>query len=348
MSTPTRPAGAVGPGVPRPPVGIRCRGRLRHAIALVALGTGLLALACWTLAVGRLGIPVAGQPRALLSLFTGDAGFALQVLRGPRLAVAIGAGAALGLAGSLFQRATANPLVTPDVIGITAAAGAGTALAAVAGWPAGPSALAGALLAGLVVPLATTTGFRNPGAVIVAGIGVAAASASATQFVLVQSRQQEALALASALAGSLTARTWADAATTWLPLVPAGLVALALRTDLDLVALGDDVAHGLGSRPARTRTLALGTGIVLTAGAVAAAGPVTFVALTAPHLARGLAGRASGTASALVGAVVVVAADLAVQHWAPLDGLPVGVLTALLGGAFLGAVLFTQLRKGAL
>ncbi|WP_420175551.1 iron chelate uptake ABC transporter family permease subunit [Luteococcus sp. OSA5] len=320
----------------------------RRRVAVVALVAALLAGCALTLAVGQLGIPLARQPHALLDLLDGGGGLALRRLRGPRLATGLGTGAALGLAGALFQRATANPLVTPDVIGITAAAGAGTALATFWHLPVLPGSLAGALLAGLLVGWVTTTGFRNPGAVIVAGIGVAAGATAITQLVLVWSRQAEAMALASALTGSLNSRSCQDALLVWLVLLPGWLAALALRTDLDLVALGDEAAHGLGSRPGTTRALSLGLGIVLTAAAVAVAGPITFVALTAPHLARWFGGRPAMGTAALVGALEVCLADLAVAHWTVLDGLPVGVVTALLGGIFLGFLLLSQFRKGAL
>lgn len=321
---------------------------VRRPLAVVLLLAAVLISCSVTLSVGRLGIPLAGQPAALAELLDGGGSFALRRLRGPRLAVGLGTGAALGLAGALFQRATANPLVTPDVIGITAAAGAGTALAGFLHFPVVVGALGGALLAGALVGWVTTTGFRNPAAVIVAGIGVAAGAMAITQLVLLWSRQAEALALASALTGSLNSRSWPDATLVWAVLLPGCLAALALRTDLDLVALGDEAAHGLGSRPSTTRSLALGLGIALTAAAVAVAGPITFVALTAPHLARWLTGRPAMGTAALVGALEVCLADLAVAHWTALDGLPVGVVTALLGGVFLGLLLLSQFRKGAL
>lgn len=322
--------------------------RLRHDLALLLLVLALVAVGVATLAAGRLGIPPAQQPAALRELLDGGGGLVLRRLRGPRLATGIGAGAALGIAGALFQRATTNALVTPDVIGVTAAAGAGAAVATLTGQPVAAGALVGALAAGAILPWVTRTGFREPAPLIVAGIGVAAASTAVTQLTLVWLRQSEALALASALAGSLNARSWSDAAVVWAALLPLGVVALALRTDLDLLTLGDDLAHTLGSRPGRVRTAALLCGIGLTAAAVTAAGPITFVALTAPHLARWATGRPAMGAAGLVGALTVAAADLAVAHVPVLDGLPVGVVTALLGGAFLGVLLLSQLREGKL
>lgn len=320
----------------------------RRLLAVLALTAAVLVTCSITLAWGQLGIPVARQPQALLDLLDGGGSFALRRLRGPRLATGLGVGAALGLAGALFQRSTANPLVTPDVVGITAAAGAGTALATHLHAPLLVGSLGGALLGALLVSWVTTTGFRNPGAVIVAGIGVAAGATAITQLVLVWSRQAEALALASALTGSLNSRAWSDAMLVWAVLVPGCLLALALRTDLDLVALGDDAAHGLGSRPTTVRAGSLVLGIALTAAAVAVAGPITFVALTTPHIARWLTGRPAMGTAALVGALEVCTADLAVAHWTPLSALPVGVVTALVGGIFLGLLLISQFRKGAL
>lgn len=320
----------------------------RRPLAVCLLVLALVATIVATLAAGKLGIPPADQPAALRDLLEGRGSFALRRLRAPRLAVGLGAGAALGLAGTLFQRSTANPLVTPDVLGITAGAGAGTALAAWFGQPALAGSLLGALVATLVVAWATTTGFANPGAVIVAGIGVAAAAAATTQLVLVWSRQEEAMALASALTGSLNARSFRDALLVWVVLVPCLVVAMLLERELSLIQLGDQTAHSLGSAPALVRQACLVLGTALTAAAVAVAGPITFVALTSGHIARWLTGRPAMASAALVGALEVCLADLAVAHLAPLSGLPVGVPTALLGGLFLGALLVSQLRKGAL
>lgn len=320
----------------------------RRAAAIVALALALAALAVLSLVLGTLGTPLGELPQALVGLLAGEGPFVLRQLRAPRLATAIAAGGALGLAGALFQRASSNPLVTPDVLGITTAAGAGVALARLAGAPAWLGAIGGATTAVALILLASGGAVRTPGRVIVAGIGVAAGSAAIIQLVLVWSRQSEALAIASALAGNLTARGWDDAALAWAALVPCGLAALTLRRDLLLLELGDDAAHGLGSRPQRTRAAAFAIGVALTAAAVSAAGPVAFIALMAPQLARWATGRAAMGSAALVGAILTLAADLATQHLTPLDGLPVGIVTALVGGAFLAVRLAADLRRGTL
>ncbi|GMA19331.1 iron chelate uptake ABC transporter family permease subunit [Arsenicicoccus piscis] len=320
----------------------------RPVLAVAGLVLTLVVVASATLAAGRLGIAPGRQLDALWDLArTGDGPFVLKRLRGPRLATGIGAGAALGLAGALLQRTSGNPLVTPDVIGITAGAGAGLSLSLlVPSLPAGVGAVLGAALAALIVHRSTGVGFRDPAAVIVAGIGVAALATALTQCVMISVRREEAEALGAALTGSLAARTWTQAGTVALAVLVLGAVASTLRGRLRLLELGDEAAHALGGAPGPTRALATAVSIALTAAAVSVAGPIMFAALTAPHLARWVTGRVPLLTAALVGALVVAAADLAVQQVPAVQQLPVGVLTAAIGGVFLGALLLQQWRTG--
>jgi iron complex transport system permease protein len=319
------------------------------AVLLLAL----VAAAVATLTAGRLGIPLAELPGALLHDPGGKAGFILNRLRGPRLVVAAGVGAALGLSGALFQTVTRNPLGSPDVIGLGAGAGAGAALAALL-WPGVVpvplGALAGAGVAMLLVALATGTGFASPGRVVVAGIGVAAMAGAVTQYVVSTVLRDQATQLAAYLTGSVAAASWSDARTLGVALLVVVPPALVLSDRLRLVELGDELADALGARTRRTRTLAIVVAVVAAAAAATVAGPVSFVALTAPQIARRLTGSAGAgvLAAALTGALIMVAADLVVQQAPWADGLPVGVLTGAVGGAYLGFLLLAQWRGGRL
>jgi iron complex transport system permease protein len=320
------------------------------AAALLAL---LVAAAAATLTLGRLGIPLARLPTVVAGGGEATETFVLDRLRGPRLIVAAGTGAALGLAGALFQSVTRNPLGSPDVIGLGAGAGAGAAIAALALpgiVPVPLGALAGAALAMLVVATATGTGLRHPGRLIVAGIGVAAMAHAVSDFVVSVMARDQASALNAYLYGSLGARDWDHAAVIWGVLALAVPLVLVLAGPVAVNEMGDELADALGGRARATRTAAIGLSVVLTAAAVAVAGPIAFVSLTAPQIGRRMTGAAGPNlaVAALVGALLLVLADLAVQQSPVGDGLPVGLFTMALGGVYLGYLLIREWRRGKL
>ena len=326
---------------------------LRSLLVAVLLLAVLLAAAAATLTLGRLGIPLTGLPAALSGQGEATHLFALERLRGPRLVVAAGTGVALGLAGALFQSVTRNPLGSPDVIGLGAGAGAGAAIAALmlpGLVPVPMGALAGASLAIVVVYLVTGTGLRNPGRLIVAGIGVAAMATAFTHFVVSVMARDQAGVLASYINGSLGARSWEHAATIWLAVALALPFLLALAGPITVNEMGDELADSLGARATTTRTGAVVLSVVLSAAAVSVAGPIAFISLTAPQIARRLSGAPGPNLvlSGVVGALLLVCADLAVQQSPVGDGLPVGVFTMALGGVYLGYLLIREWRKGSL
>ncbi|MGK9146796.1 iron chelate uptake ABC transporter family permease subunit [Plantibacter flavus] len=324
----------------------------RRAVIVCLLVVAVLFVAgLATLTMGRLGVPLGELFAAAIVPPEGKTAFVLERLRGPRLATAIGVGAALGLAGTLFQTVTRNPLGSPDVIGLGAGAGAGVAVTTIL-WngvvPTPLGALAGAAVAIFLVHLSTGRGFASPARVIIAGIGVAAMAAAVTQYVVSIGLRDQASQLAAALAGSLNAADWNDVAVLAVTILIVLPVAAVLGSELRLIELGDDTADALGARAVRTRTIAIVLSVVAAAGAVTAAGPIAFVALTAPQIAR-RATRTAGpnlVASALIGAGIMVTADLIVQQSPWADGLPVGVLTAGVGGVYLGFLLIREWRGG--
>ncbi|WP_331771758.1 iron chelate uptake ABC transporter family permease subunit (plasmid) [Embleya sp. NBC_00888] len=320
------------------------------AIVMLAL---TVAAAFATLTMGRLGIAPGDLLPAVFGGAEGKEKFVLNRLRGPRLVVCLGAGAAFGLSGALFQTATRNPLAGPDVIGLSSGAGAGAAIFALVvpgDTPVWIGALLGAIGAMAIVYLATGTGFRDPGRLVVAGIGVAAIGTALTQYVVYVVERDKASALSAYVNGSVAARSWDDATTIGLVLLVVAGPAVALSRHLDLGEMGDEVARALGGNPGRARSLAVVLAVVLSAGAVTVAGPIAFIALTAPQIARRLT-RGTGphlVLSTLTGALLLTVADLAAQQLPWVEPLPVGIYTLAFGGAYLGFLLTREWRSGRL
>lgn len=323
----------------------------RRSVAIWAATSLLIAsLAAVTLMTGKLGV----SPTDLVDLIRGEAStvteFTLQRVRGPRLLIAIMAGAAFGLSGALFQNVTRNPLGSPDVLGLAAGAGAGVALVTLSPWaiPAPLGALAGAGIAIGIVALATGSGLSSTSKVIIAGIAVAAMAAAVTQFVVTATLRDEASRLAAYLVGSLNSRDLGQAALIAVTLATAIPVLFWLSPRLQLMELGDELATSLGGAATTTRVQAILVSVILAAMAVAVAGPIAFVALMSPH-AAGMLTRTSGpnlVGSALIGALLLVLADLSVQQVGIVQDLPAGVITAGFGGIFLGYLLMTEFKKG--
>ncbi|PRY02313.1 FecCD family ABC transporter permease [Allonocardiopsis opalescens] len=353
MSAPARTARTAAPPLLRLGGAVALPVRPRPALLGLALLAGLAVASVLTLTVGRLGIPLAELPAALAGTADPQAAFVLERLRGPRLAVAVGAGFALGTAGALFQSVARNPLGSPDVIGVGAGAGAGAALFGLLlpGILPGPAgAVLGGAAAALLVYLATGTGFRDPGKLIIAGIGVAAMSTAFTHYVVYVVARDRASVLQAYLNGSLSARSWEHALTIGVALALLLPCAAALSTRMAIAEMGDDIADGLGARPRATRAWAVALSVALSAAAVAVAGPIAFIALTAPNIAKRLSGGhgAHAFTGGLTGALLLVLADIAAQHSPIGDRLPVGVFTMGIGGVYLGYLLVREWRKGAL
>jgi len=278
--------------------------------------------------------------------------FTVQRLRLPRALTAMLVGLALGAAGALTQGLARNPLASPDVLGVTAGASAGavavllaqgsatsaaggaTARLSQVGLPLG--ALAGAAGATLVL-LVVTTGQLDPLRLVVVGVVLAAACTGLVEYALVSGDVDQARRATVWLTGSLHGRGWehvTGVATAVTLLLPA---ALLLVRRLDLVLLGEDTARSLGVSVGRTRLGVLLAAVGLAGAATAAAGPLAFVALVAPNIARHL-GRGPGIplmGSALCGAALVLAADLLARQLVPGHELPAGAVTALVGAPYL-------------
>ena len=273
-----------------------------------------------------------------------------------RLPVAVAAvvfGALLGIGGAIFQSLTRNPLGSPDVIGFDA--GSYTAVVVMillvgnaSAWALAGAALAGGLAAAILVAmLAYRNGFQGFRLIIV-GIGVSAVLGSVNSFLITRSDSTDAIAVGFWGAGSITRVSWA---TLQPSLLIAALLLLAtglLGPSLRRLELGDDVAVAQGLRigPARASLLILGVGT--TALVTAASGPIGFIALVAPQLARRLT-RSAGTS--LLAAAALGSALLASAHLVSLliaqayRAIPVGLITVCLGGLYLIWLLIRESRR---
>jgi iron complex transport system permease protein len=264
-------------------------------------------------------------------------------LRLPRALTAVLAGIALGAAGAIFQDLARNALVAPDVIGITSGASLAAVSLIVFGETTGTvsvplAALAGAIGAGLVLYGLAWRGGAHGYRLVLVGIGVAALLQAGISYVLTRGQLFEVAQAYVWLVGSLNGRGWEHVwplAATVAVLLP---ICLALGRRLEALQLGDDLARALGVRVERARLSLLAVAIALTGVAVSAAGPIAFVAFVAPHLARRMGGTVSPSAvlplAGAIGALLVVAADVAGRElFAPTE-IPVGIVTSILAAPY--------------
>ncbi|MER7205006.1 iron ABC transporter permease [Streptomyces sp. CB01635] len=311
----------------------------RLAWPVVAL-TVTFAVVALSLAVGSRPVPLSTVVDALVHGANGPDALVVRSLRVPRTGIGLAAGAGLGLAGAALQAVTRNPLADPGILGLSQGAAAGVVLALATGRADGFSgyvwwAFGGAVVAAFLVYVIASRGRGGASpvklalagtafsAMIAGGTTVALTSSSAT---LDQFRFWQVGAIDGRDAGTIVQM---------LPFLGAGaLLVLCSARGLDGLALGDETARALGHRVHRIRIAAALGATLLTAAAVAASGPIAFVGLAVPHLARRLVGgghRWTLPLSALLGACLLVGADVAGRVVRPPGEVPAGVMTALVG-----------------
>ena len=315
----------------------------------------LLLAALLSLMVGQVMLTPA-QLWAGLVTGEGPASFTLRILRGPNLATAIGAGAALGMAGAIFQLLLRNPLAAPDVMGFTSGAGLAIIVASSMGLslPMPVLAAGGGLIAALLVAVLSRRRDVPDGTLtlVLVGIGFAFFTSAMSGFLMTRMPTEQAMEAQRWLAGSLAARNWGHVLQISVLVVILGLLIALQARGLALLQLGDDLASGLGLRIRRTRRLLLLTGVLFAAAGVAVAGPVPFVALMAGPIgarltgAREVGGRLA--AAAATGALIMVLADLAGRALVPGLQLPVGVMTGIFGAPYLLWLLVREMEAGDL
>ncbi|MFD8390177.1 FecCD family ABC transporter permease [Streptomyces sp. NPDC059680] len=336
----------------RTPGGLSLRLDLRALLVVVLLLAAACAAGVALIGTGDAKIPAADVLRTLAGNGNAYQDFIVNELRLPRVLVGLLVGGSLGLGGALFQSASRNPLGSPDVLGLSQGSTAGALVVIVLLSGTSTQVTAGALIGGLVTGLAIyllawkqgVHGYR----LVLVGIGVSAVATAVNGYLLTKADLVDAARAVVWMTGSLGGRDWDQV---W-PLLAlcAVLVPLVLvhARGLRMLEMGDDVANALGVRVQRVRLVLMVSAVLLTAAATAAAGPVSFVALTAPQLARRLT-RSPGpnlVPSLCMGAALLVAADWASQRAFGADQLPVGVVTGVLGGVYLLWLLVTERRAG--
>ena len=323
----------------------------RLLIACLLLMVGCLFFALWGLRSGAVTLEIS----QIIAALTGDEPRSLTMVvtewRLPRVLMALLIGAALGVSGAIFQSLMRNPLGSPDVMGFNTGAWSGVLVAMVLFGQhltaIALAAMAGGLLTSLVVWLLAWRNGIETFRLIIIGIGVRAMLFAFNTWLLLKASLDTALTAGLWNAGSLNGLTWAK---TWpsapiiiLMLAAAGLLVRRMR----LLEMGDDSACALGVSVERSRLAMMLVAVVLTAAATALAGPISFIALVAPHIARRLSGTARWglTQAALCGALLLLAADLCAQQLFMPYQLPVGVVTVSIGGIYLIALLIQESRK---
>lgn len=269
--------------------------------------------------------------------------------RAPRAFAAVVFGACLGVSGAVFQSLTRNPLGSPDIIGLNTGAYTGVLVVIGLGGMGYAAVSAGAVIGGvaaavLVYLFAYSSGLHGFRLIIV-GIAVSAFLGSVNSWLVVSSELDVALRAAVWGAGSLNGVRWPQ-------LLGASGLALALAAVIPWLArrmaqleLGDDSARVRGVRTEPIKAVAVVVGVALTALVTAVTGPIAFISLAAPQIARRIRRRSGGfdpVGAALVGAVLLTAADLIAQHSIPAASVPVGAVTVCLGGIYLVYLLIRE------
>lgn len=334
----------------------RFHGRLSARFDRRSIFIGLL-LAVLSLGVAALSLASGKYPIALSDVLNalaghGDDQVRMIVLewRLPRVALAFLLGNALAMSGAIFQSLTRNPLGSPEIIGFSAGSYTGALVVILLLSGGYYETAAGALIGGIVTAMAVyllayrhgVQGFR----LIIVGIGVAAMLSAFNAWMIREADLQVAMSAAIWGAGSINGLGFDQLVPVAIVLAVVLPLTLLLSRPMCQLEIGDDVARASGVNANRTRLLLMVLGVALTAIVTAAAGPISFIALAAPQIARRLT-RSAGVAlipSALMGGLLLLAADWAAQHTFGVQ-LPVGVMTVSIGGLYFIWLLIREGRK---
>jgi iron complex transport system permease protein len=315
----------------------------RATVVSLALAGIAAVLVLVSLATGTASVPFADAMRAAVGLDTGTiADFIVGQVRAPRVFTAALVGALLAASGAVLQSVARNQLASPDLIGISSGAAAGAVFFI---WLTGvtsslaiaPSAIAGALLMSALIVVLGSKGRIEPMRMIIAGIGLGFVAVSATTYLLTKIPERLVPHAYAWTVGSTNARTWQHVlvgAISVAVIVPA---VLALSRGIRTLEMGDDLAAGLGVRVARVRLVAVIVAACAAGMAAALVGPIAFIALVAPALARRVvkSGAYAVVPAMLMGVVLTLLADYAAREMFSPTQLPIGLFTALVGGPYL-------------
>jgi iron complex transport system permease protein len=325
--------------------------KLRRRTLLVAALLVVVVLVLLVLGLSTGEFPVPPGDVLAVAFGTADPGttFVVGTLRAPRALIAVLVGVAFGASGAIFQSLTQNPLGSPDVIGFTYGSATGGILAVLVGdgepKTVAACAVVGGVLTAVAVYLLAYRGGLLPFRLVLVGLGVGYTMLSVNAYLITRASLTDALVAQRWLLGSVNGADWTQVnalAAAFVVLMPC---AALISRPLAAMEVGDDASRSLGMRLELLRPMIVLIGVALAAVATAASGPVGFVALTAPQISRRLTGAAGPgiVVAAITGAVLMLGADLTAQRLLPKD-LPVGLVTGLIGGAYL-TWLLTSRRK---
>lgn len=322
----------------------------RGVVLLLVSAIGCVLVTVAAIVLGDYPVPL-GQIIPILS--GADLGFSNTVVlewRLPRAVAAVTFGAALGISGAIFQSVTRNALGSPDVIGFNAGAftGALISIGFLGGSQATTTLLAlagGGAAAFVVYALAFRRGVSGTRFVVI-GIAVSMALVAFNSLLVLRMEQQVATVATAWGQGDLENVRWHQVVPMCVILAVVLVFAGMLSGRMRQLELGDDAASATGVRIEPVRLALIAVGVALTAIVTSVCGPIAFVALAAPHLARLAAGSAgtSLASAAAVGALLLSTCDVAAVHLLPVD-IPVGVVTVVGGGAYLVWLLTWKLRR---
>lgn len=316
---------------------------------LTAMFVLLLLLGGASLFIGAVDLNFTQVHQALFSASEFD--FIINQYRLPRLVLAVGVGAGLGLSGALVQGIIRNPLASPDLMGISAGAGlAATALLVYL--PNAPlymlpvSAMLGGLIAAAMIMALAYFSNPTPARLALIGIAISAFLASGIDFLMIVNPIEINTAMVW-LTGSLWGRNWDQVPFIWWTLALLVPLAFWLAWRLDIMGLGEEVAGSLGISPSKVQLMALVCAVLLASVSVSVCGTISFVGLLAPHLARMLFGHNHKLllpGAAMIGALLVLLSDILARGIQPPVELPAGVLTSLIGAPYF--IFLLQRYKG--
>jgi len=314
------------------------------AIKLISLSSAVLIFSIASLLIGASDISIQQIIQTLFynsELPNDEFEFIVNQYRLPRMILAIGVGAGLGLSGALIQGVIRNPLASPDLMGISAGAGlAATALLVFYG-SAPPhilllSALVGGLIAAAIIMLIAYKTRPTPARLALIGIAISTFLSSGIDFMMIVNPLEINTAMIW-LTGSLWGRNWDQVPIIWVTLAIMLPFAFWLAWRLDVMGLGEECATSLGVKPSKLQLMALLSTVILASISVSVCGTIGFVGLLSPHIARMLFGHNHKLlipSAALIGALMVLISDTVARGMQPPLELPAGVLTSLIGAPY--------------
>lgn len=321
----------------------------RTALLALALCLAAAALAVYSVASGTINYSLAEVASALALRGEDKTELVLWSIRLPRAVAAIAVGMALGAAGSVFQSISRNALGSPDVIGFTTGAATGAVLQIVLYNKGATATALSAVAFGVVTAVIVYLLSRNRGStggyrLVLIGIGVSAMLSALNTLLLAWGDLDLAVKARIWLSGSLNAREWNDVYPALIALAICLPMLIYYSRPLNILEMGDDQAKQLGVNTERLRLIVMILGVLLTSVAVAAAGPIAFIALAAPQIVSRITGaaRVQVVCSGLFGAVLLLAADMISRNLPTSYAVPVGLTTGVIGGFYLLWILTQQ------